>query len=122
MRSADQAALQIDHAPLGHGVALDVALRRRQRSVSGQLLDVARAAACLDDLLGRSGDKRAAARVRAGTGKAEVLVEPMKPHLNRAGAFSYQEAAPLRVRSSGASQTRLERLPEPKPGLGFVLA
>jgi hypothetical protein len=43
---------------------------------------------CLDDLLGRSSDKRAPARVRAGTGKAEVLVEPMKPHLNSAGAHA----------------------------------
>jgi hypothetical protein len=69
--------LQIDHASLGRGVALDVALCGRQRSVSGQLLNVAEAAACLDDLLGRSGDKRAAARMRAGAGKAEVLIEPM---------------------------------------------
>ena len=86
--------LQIDHAPLGRGVALDVALCGRQRSVSGQLLNVAQAAACLDDLLGGSGDKRAAPRVRAGTGKAEVLIEPMKPYLNSAGAFSYKEADP----------------------------
>src|ERR1700730_14781630 len=52
--------LQIDHAPLGRGVALDVALCGRQRSVSGQLLNVAQAAARLDDLLGGSGDKCAA--------------------------------------------------------------
>jgi hypothetical protein len=80
--------LQINHASLGRGVALDVALCGRQRSVSGQLLNVAQAAACLDDLLGRSGDKRAAARMRAGAGKAEVLIEPMKPHLNSAGAHA----------------------------------
>jgi hypothetical protein len=57
--------LHIDHAALGGAVALNVALRCRERGMPSQLLDVTQAAASFDDLLCYSGDERAPPGMRA---------------------------------------------------------
>ena len=51
---------QVDDAPLRIRAALDVALRRRQARMTGQLLNIAQAAAALDASLGSLCDESAA--------------------------------------------------------------
>jgi hypothetical protein len=54
------------------GIALDVALRRCQARMAGELLYVAQAAAGLDDLARRAGDEGSPATVRGGAGKPSL--------------------------------------------------
>jgi len=77
-------SLQVNHPALGVRVALDIALRRRQRYVAGEFLHVAERTAGLNDLLGATGDERPTAAMAGRALEAKlVVVEPMKPHFAR---------------------------------------
>jgi hypothetical protein len=66
----------------------DIALRRRERGVAGQLLDVADTAAGRNNRPCRSSDEGTSARVRACTVKAQFGIQAMKPYLHRTRAHA----------------------------------
>jgi hypothetical protein len=80
--------LHIDHAALGGAVALNVALRCRQRGMPCQFLDITQAAASFHDLLCYPGNERAPAGMRACAAKTKFLIEPVEPHLHRTSAHT----------------------------------
>ena len=82
MRSASnpQLAQGFDCSPLRIGIALDIPLRRRERGMAGELLDIAEAATMCDDSLGKLGNKRPAAAMARRALETEAIIQPMKPH------------------------------------------
>jgi hypothetical protein len=58
-----RALQQVDEAALGARVTVDIGLRVLYRTVPGQLLNIAKAAACLEHEPGGIGDEGAAPRV-----------------------------------------------------------
>ena len=66
-----------NQAPLGAGVAVDVALGRFDRPMSREQLDVAQAAAGAVDVAGRHRDEAAPSGVRRAAFVAELLAAPL---------------------------------------------
>jgi len=74
-----RALQQIDKPTLGAGVTVDIGLGVLDRTVAGQLLNIAQAATRLEHEPGSIGDERAAPRVRCAALESEFAIEPGEP-------------------------------------------
>ena len=80
---------EINHATLRCRVALNVALRRGQRSVTGQFLHVAEGATGCHNILGTARDERAPSAVAGCAVQPKLpFIKPVEPHLYSAGRHS----------------------------------